>query len=103
MTPKQLKVFDRLPADAINATVQESFLKPARIELPQAAGRDQGVVEGQARSRLHLALKEQVFRGWPTNPPPLNVKPAEDVKHKGCGCARTTSSARKRSNCGSGC
>ncbi len=35
LTPQQLKVFDRLPADAINATIHESFLKPAKIEQPQ--------------------------------------------------------------------
>ena len=33
-TPQQLKVFTRLPEDQLNTTIQETFLKPARLDLP---------------------------------------------------------------------
>ena len=30
-----------------------------------------------------IALRCQVFRGWPAKPPPLDVRPAADVRHDG--------------------
>ena len=57
LTPRQLKVFDRLPADAINATIHESFLKAAKIELPQAPAVVARVVEG-LRSRVARGTKQ---------------------------------------------
>src|SRR5262249_14706740 len=81
-TPQELKVFDRLPADQINTTVQETFIKPARIELPQSAAVAKEGWKGE-EEKLRAALKEKVFRGWSQKPPELNVKPAEDVKHGG--------------------
>ncbi len=44
--PKQLKVFDKLPDDAINATLDEVFRKPAVIDLPRAARPWRGEVVG---------------------------------------------------------
>ena len=80
--PKQLKVFDKLPADQINTTVQETFIKPARIELPQTPAVAKEWWKGE-EAKLRTALKEQVFRGWPAEPPALNAKLAEDVTHDG--------------------
>jgi hypothetical protein len=80
--PKQLKVFDTLPADQINTTVHETFIKPAHIELPQSPEVAKEWWKGE-EEKLRTALKEKVFRGWPEKPPALNVKPAEDVKHDG--------------------
>ncbi len=79
---KKLKVFDKLPDDAINMTVQEVFIKPARIELPDAPVVAREWWKGKAPELLD-GLKQKVFRAWPTKPPDLNVKPAEDVKHGG--------------------
>ena len=81
-TPQQLKVFDRLPADAINATVHESFHKPARIELPHAPAVAREWWKGRA-PELMEQLRSRVFHGWPDNPPPLNTRLAQDVKHNG--------------------
>jgi hypothetical protein len=81
-TPPQLKVFDRLPADAINATVHESFIKPARPELPQSAEVVRAWWPGQSKQWLQ-ALREQVFRGWPAKPPELGVKEAANVVANG--------------------
>jgi hypothetical protein len=81
-TAQQLKVFDRLPDDAINATIQETFRKPARIELPRTPEVAREWWKGEA-PLLRQALRDRVFAGWPANPPPLNVRPAEDLKHNG--------------------
>lgn len=74
LTPQQLKVFDRLPKDAINATVQETFVKPAKPKLPanKAEWKEQ-------RKEWMQVLREKVFRGWPENPPKLNVKQQTEI------------------------
>jgi hypothetical protein len=79
---KQLKVFDKLPDDQINTRVQELFIKPARIDIPESPAVAKEWWKGEEQ-KLRIALKEQVFRGWPTDPPALNAKPAEDIKHDG--------------------
>jgi hypothetical protein len=81
-TPAQLKVFDRLPADAVNATVHETFLKPANPQLPQAAEVARQWWPEQRREWLE-ALRQKVFRGWATQPPPVAARSAADLKHKG--------------------
>jgi hypothetical protein len=81
-TPTQLKVFDQLPADAINATVHESFIKPANSELPASGEVAKEWWKGQ-REEWMVQLREKVFRGWPANPPPLEVKKAAEVNHQG--------------------
>ncbi|HEV3237494.1 MAG TPA: prolyl oligopeptidase family serine peptidase, partial [Gemmataceae bacterium] len=81
-TPSQLKVFHELPADAINATVHESFLKPANAELPSSTEVAKEWWKGQ-REEWMKQLREKVFRGWPANPPPLDAKKAVDMTHEG--------------------
>jgi hypothetical protein len=82
LAPPQLKVFDTLPPDAINALVPEGWRKPARPEQPRAAEVAREWWKGQA-PQWREALRERVFRGWPQQPPALNAKPAADVKHDG--------------------
>lgn len=82
LSPKQLKVFDRLPADARNATIHESFLRPAKIALPPSPKEIEAWWPKQAE-RWRQALREKVFRGWPQTAPALKVRPAEDVTHNG--------------------
>jgi hypothetical protein len=82
LTPQQLKVFDRLPTDAINATIHESFLKAAKIELPQAPAVAREWWKGRA-PQLREELSKRVFRNWPDKPPPLNARLVQDVKHDG--------------------
>jgi hypothetical protein len=79
---RDLKVFDRLPADAINSEIQETFRRPARTELPESPEVAREWWKGQSAEWTE-ALRQQVFRGWPDKPPALNVRPAEDVKHDG--------------------
>jgi cephalosporin-C deacetylase-like acetyl esterase len=78
--PEQLKVLDRIPKDAINATVHESFICPERPTLPQ-----EGVKEwwpGQQKEWMRQ-LREKVFRGWAEKAPPLNARPVETVRVNG--------------------
>ena len=83
LEPRQLKVFDRLPGDAINADLDESFCKPADVGQPPAsAAAAREWWDGKAPQWID-ALRQKVFHGWPESPPPLNVRPAEDVTSDG--------------------
>lgn len=81
-TPVQLKVFDHLPDDAINKTVHETFRLPARPALPHAQAEVPKWWLKQRDQWMH-ALQDKVFRGWPSEPPALHVRPADDIKHDG--------------------
>jgi dienelactone hydrolase len=80
-TPQQLKVFAQLPEDALNPTIQETFVKPADPELPTVpeVGREWWVGQGRAWRR---DLQESVFRGWPDKPPALNAHLAADITQR---------------------
>jgi acetyl esterase/lipase len=82
LPPPQLKVFDTLPYDALNPLVPEGWRRPARTDPlgPPEVAREWW--KGKAPQWMG-ALREQVFRGWPQQPPPLNLRPAADVKHDG--------------------
>ncbi len=82
LPPQRLKVFDRPPADAVNATVHETFLKPATVELPPPAA-DAKAWWAAKGKELKQALLDKTFRGWPEKAPPLAVKAAGDVTHDG--------------------
>lgn len=80
--PKQLKVFDRAPSDAINDVVHERFRRAAKLDLPESDEVIRGWWKGKS-DELHKGLKERVFGGWPTSPPALNAKSVADVTHAG--------------------
>jgi dienelactone hydrolase len=67
LKPQQLKVLDRVPADAINPTVQQTF-------VPEAGG--------EPRADLLTGLAT-VIGGWPQKNLPHNAKPAADITHDG--------------------
>jgi dienelactone hydrolase len=71
--PRQLKVFDKIPGDAINATLHESFLKPAVLDLPQNADVAREWWKGKSQE-LRQLLRQLVFRGWPDKAPDVYVK-----------------------------
>jgi hypothetical protein len=81
-TPQQLKVFDRLPEGELNTTIHETFLKPARLDLPQAPDVAREWWKNKA-PELKDNLRKHVFAGWPQTPPALNARLAEDVKDDG--------------------
>jgi dienelactone hydrolase len=82
LAAQQLKVFDRLPGDAINASIHESFLKTAKMEMPGSPAVAREWWKGRAPELMN-ELSTRVFHGWPDNPPPLNARPAEDFRHDG--------------------
>jgi dienelactone hydrolase len=81
-TPQQLKVFERLPTDAFNPSIHETFIKPARPEVPQVPAVAREWWAGQRKEWMQ-ELNDKVFRGWPQQPPPLNPRLAGDVIHDG--------------------
>jgi dienelactone hydrolase len=74
----QLKVFDRLPDDAENAQIQESFVPAAAPEAP-------ATVAEWARQRdgWMAWLRERVFGGWPETPEPLAMSRLFSVARDG--------------------
>jgi hypothetical protein len=82
LAPGQLKVFDRLPADAINATVHETFHRPAHPEMPASPEVAREWWAGQA-PLWREELRERVFGGWPSQPPALQTLPGADVTRDG--------------------
>ncbi|MHB8519177.1 MAG: alpha/beta hydrolase family protein [Limisphaerales bacterium] len=73
--PEQLKVFDKLPEDARNAAIHESFVP--RAELPR------GKPSPAEREKLLALLKEKTFGGWPAATAPLFLTRAFSVTHEG--------------------
>ena len=82
LSPQQLKVFDRPPADAINDVVHERFRRAARFELPESPEVTREWWKGRS-AELRRDLLERTFRGWPTKPPALALSKAGDVRHAG--------------------
>jgi hypothetical protein len=82
LEPQKLKVLDKVPADAINATIHEHFIKPALIELPQDPEKTREWWKGKSEE-LKKELLAKCFHGWPQKAPPLGVKPAGEVKSDG--------------------
>ncbi len=80
--PQQLKVLDKLPDDAVNPRIQETFVKTAPIEIPHSAEVAREWWKGENKE-LMTGLREKVFRGWPAMPPELNLRAAADLRHDG--------------------
>jgi hypothetical protein len=83
LEPQKLKVLDRPPADAINATVQETFVKPAAVQQPPQDPEKARVWWKDKSEELKKGLLAKCFRGWPEKAPPLAMKPAGDVTGDG--------------------
>ena len=73
LTPQSLRVLAKAPPDAINDVVHESFLKPARVEMPESAEVAREWWKGKT-PELRRALAEKVFKGWPAKPSALGAK-----------------------------
>jgi hypothetical protein len=79
---KDLKVFKKIPEDAANAYIHETFIKPARPELPKSPQVVKEWWKGKHKEWMDV-LRDKVFHGWTNNPPPLNVKMAAEIKKLG--------------------
>ncbi len=60
--PEQLRVFHELPANQINMTIQERFVPAATLAAVPCSQEDWATL----REGWMKALREKVFRGWPT-------------------------------------
>jgi dienelactone hydrolase len=79
---RDLKVFASIPEDAANKYIQETFIKPARPELPRSPEVVKEWWKSKQREWLDL-LREKVFHGWTTNPPHLDAKAVGEVTKHG--------------------
>jgi hypothetical protein len=68
--PEQLRVFDTLPADAINASIADTFVPVANPEKKSA-------------DQLRAELRKNVFSGWPNDNSPVESKQAFTVTRDG--------------------
>jgi dienelactone hydrolase len=82
LTAQQLKVFDKLPSDAVNTIIHESFRKPVHLSLPESDAVAREWWKGKAPELL-AELKQKTFRNWTKQPPDLKATADEDVKHDG--------------------
>ncbi|MFN4258262.1 MAG: alpha/beta hydrolase [Gemmataceae bacterium] len=82
LDPAQLKVFDRLPEDQLNTTIHEHLIQPKKTDLPADAETARKWWPGQ-KQEWQQFLTEKVFRGWPTEAPALDIRPAGDIQHNG--------------------
>jgi dienelactone hydrolase len=77
--PDQLNVFDHLPADERTSKIHETFVPQAQTpRIPQDAS-----AWRQLREGWMTALKEKIFRGWPDDPPAIELRPAFSVERRG--------------------
>ncbi len=77
--PEELKVFDKLPEDEKNTTIQESFVPCAPApEVPPTAE-----AWGRMRDAWRTALEQKSFRGWPNDGEPLDVQRAFEPEQDG--------------------
>ena len=77
--PGQLRVFKELPEDQLNTTIHETFV--AKAPAPEVPASPQAWAA--ARDGWRKALSEKVFRGWPGDPGPLELKEAFSAEKDG--------------------
>lgn len=73
--PEQLRVFDQLPADAVNTNIQSLFVPEAKLLAT-------GELYGQRESLL-ATLRGKSFGGWPAENAPLDARPAFSAQREG--------------------
>ena len=78
-SPEQLKVFDRLPEDELNTTIDESFVPMAAPPSPPSSMSEWKT----QRDGWMQTLREKSFRGWPEEGMSLDLKEAFAVEKDG--------------------
>jgi dienelactone hydrolase len=77
--PQELKVFGQLPGDALNPTIQETFVAAAATPpAPDSVDQWRTLCKGWRQ-----ALAEKSFRAWPDKTAPLETTKAYQVEHGG--------------------
>ncbi|HNQ89510.1 MAG TPA: acetylxylan esterase [Verrucomicrobiota bacterium] len=77
--PRDLRVFDVLPADAINTTVHERFVPVAK---PMPQGLDPALQKEWRAAQADL-VRSQCFGGWPLEAGPLDLKAVRTAERDG--------------------
>jgi dienelactone hydrolase len=77
--PEDLKVFEELPEDSINAEIHETCV-PLAPDPPVPGSQAEWQ---ELRHGWRKALVEKSFAGWPAEPGPLDVKEAFTVENEG--------------------
>ncbi|MEQ8786035.1 MAG: acetylxylan esterase [Pirellulaceae bacterium] len=77
--PEQLKVFEQLPDDEQNTTIDETFT--AKAEAPQVPKSEKQW--NKQRDGWREALLAKTFRGWPEQDEPLALKEVFSAEHDG--------------------
>ncbi len=77
--PEQLRVLTGQPDDQLNTEIHETFVAKAE---PKSVPGSKEQWESQ-REKWMLSLRTKVFRGWPSEPEPLNAKEAFNVDSDG--------------------
>ena len=76
---EELRVFDKLPEDSINAKIHETFVaKAPEPKVPESKEAWQA-----QREEWLKQLRERTFRGWPEKDSPLNMKLVFDEQAEG--------------------
>ena len=90
-TPQQLKVFDVIPDDEINARIDELFVPPA----PSTTELLENTSWASARQSWFHSLEKYVFAGWPGDKPAPILDHIETVKwqNRECSMWRLTTDA----------
>ena len=74
-THEELKVFDKLPEDELNTTIDETFVPAADSPVPESKE-----AFGKMRDDWMTALREKVFRGWPSEPSNLDLEKVREER-----------------------
>ncbi|MHB1036508.1 MAG: alpha/beta hydrolase family protein [Pirellulales bacterium] len=77
--PEELKVFAELPRDQSNTTIQETFTAMA----PPPAVPENAEAFARQRDGWLESLRQKAFRGWPSQPGPLEMKEVFSVERHG--------------------
>jgi hypothetical protein len=77
--PEQLRVFEKLPEDQLNTTIEQSFVPKAAPPSPPGSP-----TEGKQRQVEYLnALRTKVFAGWPEASGALKLGPIGELTENG--------------------
>lgn len=77
--PESLRVFEQIPADQLNTTIDETFVpRAATPSVPKSAADWQTL-----RDDWQTTLAEKTFRGWPTTARPLDLKTVQTFEKDG--------------------
>lgn len=66
--PEELRVFEKLPPDQLNTTIDDRFVSRAEVKEPRNAAEWCAM-----RDQWLNALREKTFRGWPEDAPELKL------------------------------